>query len=391
MNIHQHAVLTPRRREQMVLAVLEQGLTLKAAAAAFRVSGRTVSKWLARFRLGGAVALQDRSSRPKRLRKPTPFLRQEEVIALRRQKLTGIEIARRTGLSRATVSRLLRRARLNRWRDLFPAVPVVRYERPHPGDLLHLDIKKLPRIHRIGFRITGDRRDTVRAAGHDFVFVAIDDHSRLAHAAILPNEQGVTAVAFLHEAVAHYHRFGVKLKQVMTDNGACFRSDVFAAACQELGLKHIFTRPYTPRTNGKAERFIQSSLREWAYAHVYPHSNVRTAKLSRWIHRYNWHRPHSSLGLKPPVSRLPLTQNNLLTLHSYPSTLALGEDDSSAGDFGLVHGEGDDELGEGAEGVFERGADFKRGAGLDGTLDFELEDLREDEMPGRIWGKRGGP
>jgi transposase InsO family protein len=317
MNVHQHAALTPRRREQMALFVVEQDHTLKAAAAAFRVSSRTVSKWLARFRAGGRAALQDRSSRPRRLRRPTPLLRQQEVIALRRQKLTGIEIARRTGLSRATVSRLLRRARLNRWRDLFPPVPVIRYERAHPGDLLHLDIKKLPRIHRPGFRVTGNRRDSVRRAGHDFVFVAIDDHSRLAHAAILPNEQGTTAAAFLQLAAAHYQRFGVVLKQIMTDNGACFRSDVFAVTCRQLGLKHIFTRPYTPRTNGKAERFIQSSLREWAYAHIYPHSDVRTEKLSRWIHRYNWHRPHSSLGLKPPISRLPLTPNNLLTLHSY--------------------------------------------------------------------------
>jgi len=318
MNIHQHAALTPRRREQMVHLVLEDGHTLKAAAAAFRVSSRTVSKWLARYRQGGVGALADRSSRPKRLRRPTPLLRQEEVLALRRQKLTGYEIARRTGLSRATVSRLLRRHRLSRWRELFPSVPVVRYERPHPGDLLHIDIKKLPRIHRPGFRVTGDRRDTVRRAGYDFVFVAIDDHSRLAHAAILPNEQGVTATAFLRQATAHYQRFGVKLKSVMTDNGACFRSDVFALACRQLGLKHIFTRPYTPRTNGKAERFIQSSLREWAYASTFNTSAHRAEHLPRWLHRYNWHRPHSSLGLKPPISRLPLTRNNLLTLHSYP-------------------------------------------------------------------------
>jgi transposase InsO family protein len=314
MNIHQNAALTPLRREQLVNLVLT-GHTLKAAAAAFKVSTRTASKWLARFHQGGVAALVDRSSRPKRLRQPTPFLRQEEVIALRRQKLTGYEIARRTGLSRATVSRLLRRARLNRWRDLFPPVPVVRYERPHPGDLLHIDIKKLPRIHRPGFRVTGDRRDTVRAAGYDFVFVAIDDHSRLAHAAILPNEQGVTAAAFLHQATAHYQRFGVKLKSVMTDNGACFRSDVFALACRQLGLKHIFTRPYTPRTNGKAERFIQSSLREWAYASTFNTSAHRAEHLPRWLHRYNWHRPHSSLGLKSPISRLPLSENNLLTLH----------------------------------------------------------------------------
>jgi len=314
MNIHQNAALTPLRREQLVNLVIT-GHTLKDAAAAFKVSTRTASKWLARYRQGGVTALVDRSSRPRRLRKPTPLLRQQEVIALRRQKLTGYEIARRTRLSRATVSRLLRRARLNRWRDLFPPVPVIRYERPHPGDLLHIDIKKLPRIHRPGFRVTGDRRDTVRAAGHDFVFVAIDDHSRVAHAAILPNEQGITAVVFLRQATAHYQRFGVKLRSVMTDNGACFRSDVFALACRQLGLKHIFTRPYTPRTNGKAERFIQSSLREWAYASTFNNSAHRAEHLPRWLHRYNWHRPHCSLGLKPPISRLSLNVNNLLTLH----------------------------------------------------------------------------
>jgi transposase InsO family protein len=314
MNIHKNAALTPLGREQMVRLILA-GDTVKDAAAAFSVSPRTASKWLARFRLGGTAALQDCSSRPKRLRQPTPLLRQQEVIALRRQKLTGYEIARRTGLSRATVSRLLRKHRLSRWRELFPAVPVVRYERPHPGDLLHLDIKKLPHIHRPGFRVTGDRRDTVRRAGYDFVFVAIDDHSRLAHAAILANEQGVSAAAFLRQAAAHYQRWGINLKSVMTDNGACFRSDIFALACRELGLKHIFTRPYTPRTNGKAERFIQSSLREWAYASTFHTSAHRAEHLPRWLHRYNWHRPHSSLGLKPPISRLPLTSNNLLTLH----------------------------------------------------------------------------
>jgi transposase InsO family protein len=263
MNVHQNAALTPSRRAQLVNRVLS-GETVKVAAAAFSVSPRTASKWLARFRQGGVAAFQDRSSRPHRLHRPTPLLRQEEVLTLRRQKLTGYEIARRTGLSRATVSRLLRRHRLHRWRDLFPPVPVIRYERPHPGDLLHLDIKKLPRIHRPGFRVTGNPRDSVRNAGYDFVFVAIDDHSRLAHAAVLANEQATTAVAFLRQAVAHYQRFGLELKSVMTDNGPCFRSEVFARACHQLGLKHLRTRPYTPRTNGKAERFIQSSLREWA-------------------------------------------------------------------------------------------------------------------------------
>jgi transposase InsO family protein len=315
MNIHQRAALTPFRREQMVRLVLDEGATIREAAVAFAVSLRTVSKWLARFRAGGPAALRDRSSRPHRLHCPTPLLVQKEVVALRRQKLTGQEISRRTGLSRATISRFLRRQRLSRWRELFPLEPVVRYERPHPGDLLHLDIKKLARIHRPGFRVTGNPRDSVRRAGYDFVFVAIDDHSRLAHAAIQANEQGLTAAAFLRETAAHYQRFGVELKSIMTDNGACFRSLVFAQACRRLGLKHLFTRPYTPQTNGKAERFIQSSLREWAYRDTFTSSAHRAEHLPRWLHRYNFHRPHYSLGLKPPVSRLPKTMNNLLKHH----------------------------------------------------------------------------
>jgi transposase InsO family protein len=313
MNVHHHAVLTPKRREEMIRFVLEEHHTLKSAAAAFRVSSRTVSKWLARYRSG--AGLLDRSSRPKHLRKPTALLRQEEVIALRRQKLTGFHIALRTGLSRATVSRILRRAHLSRWRDLVPAPAVIRYERDHPGELLHIDIKKLVRIVRPSHRVTGNRRDTVKGHGWEYVFVAIDDHSRLAHASIHPNERQTSAVAFLKQAAAHYQRFGVRLQRVMTDNGPCFHARAFGAACRQLGIKHVRTRPYTPKTNGKAERFIQSSLREWAYASSFDTSAHRADQLPRWLHRYNWHRPHSSLGLKPPISRLPLSENNLLTLH----------------------------------------------------------------------------
>jgi transposase InsO family protein len=315
MNIHKNAALTPLGREQMVLLTLT-GHTLKDAAAAFKVSTRTVSKWLARYRKEGLAALSDRSSRPKRLRKPTALLRQEEVIALRRQKLTGFHISQRTGLSRATVSRILRRAHLSRWRDLVPTPAVVRYERDHPGELLHIDIKKLVRIVRPSHRVTGNRRDTVKGHGWEYVFVAIDDHSRLAHASIHPDERQTSAVAFLKQAATHYERFGVHLQRVMTDNGPCFHSLAFAQACRHLGIKHVRTRPYTPKTNGKAERFIQSSLREWAYASSFDTSAHRADQLHRWLHRYNWHRPHSSLGLKPPISRLPLTENNLLTLHT---------------------------------------------------------------------------
>jgi transposase InsO family protein len=315
MNIHKNAALTPLGREQMVRLILT-GHTLKDAAASFKVSIRTASKWLARFRRGGVAALRDGSSRPRRLRKPTALLRQEEVIALRRQKLTGFHISQRTGLSRATVSRILRRAHLSRWRDLVPAAAVVRYERDHPGELLHIDIKKLVRIARPSHRVTGNRRDTVKGIGWEYVFVAIDDHSRLAHAVIHPNERQASAVTFLKQAVAHYERFGVRLQRVMTDNGPCFHSHAFAQACRQLRIKHVRTRPYTPKTNGKAERFIQSSLREWAYASSFDTSAHRADQLPRWLHRYNWHRPHSSLGLKPPVSRLPLNENNLLTLHN---------------------------------------------------------------------------
>lgn len=315
MNVHQNAALTLFGREQLVHRILS-GETLKGAAAAFNVSPRTASKWLARFRQGGVAALQDRSSRPHRLRRPTPLLRQEEVIALRRQKLTGFHISQRTGLSRATVSRILRRAHLSRWRDLVPAPAVIRYERDHPGELLHIDIKKLVRIVRPSHRITGNRRDTVKGFGWEYVFVAIDDHSRLAHAAIHSNERQTSAVAFLKQAVAYYGRFGVRLQRVMTDNGPCFHARAFGSACRQLGIKHVRTRPYTPKTNGKAERFIQSSLREWAYASSFDTSAHRADQLPRWLHRYNWHRPHSSLGLKPPVSRLSLNEINLLTLHS---------------------------------------------------------------------------
>jgi len=314
MNIHDHAVLTPKRRAEMIRFVVEDHHTLKAAAVAFRVSARTVSKWLARFRSG--AGLRDRSSRPRRLRQPTPLLRQEEVVALRKKKLTGCHIAQQTGLSRATVSRILRRARLSRWRDLVPPLPVVRYERAHPGELLHLDIKKLAAFAQPGHRVTGERRPRVRGAGYEFVFVAIDDHSRLAHAALYPHERSSSAVAFLQQAVAHYARFGIKLQRVMTDNGPCFHALAFRAACRQLGLKHVRTKPYTPRTNGKAERFIQSSIREWAHGPTYTSSVHRAEHLPRWLHRYNWHRPHSSLGLKPPISRLPLSENNLLTLHT---------------------------------------------------------------------------
>ncbi len=195
-------------------------------------------------------------------------------------------------------------------------MPVQRYEHARPGDLLHLDIKKLGRIARPSHRVTGDRRDRVAGIGWEYLHVAIDDHSRIAFSAIYPDEKHSSVLAFLTEALAYYARIGIRFRALLTDNGPAYRSRAFAQACRALGLKHRFTRPYTPRTNGKAERFIQTALREWAYARTYQNSNQRSQELGPWLHQYNWHRPHGSLGWSPPLSRSALDRNNLLRLHT---------------------------------------------------------------------------
>jgi transposase InsO family protein len=316
MNIHQNARLTPLGRERVVQEVLS-GQTPKAAARAAGVCPRTVRKWLARFAVQGREGLKDRSSRPRRLHRPTPAAVVARIEALRRQRWTGKQIAAEAGVSPATVSRVLRRLGLNRLEALEPAEPVRRYERQHPGELVHIDIKKLGRFKRLGHRITGDRtQGRSRGVGWEFVHVAIDDASRIAVSRILPDEKKESAVAFLEAALAFYASLGVTVARVMTDNGSCYRSSAFRQACQDHRLKHIRTRPYTPKTNGKAERFIQTALREWAYARAYPDADRRAAELPIWLHRYNWHRPHGSLESKPPISRLALTENNLLRLHS---------------------------------------------------------------------------
>jgi transposase InsO family protein len=289
---------------------------LNRAAARFNVSARTAARWVRRYRELGADGLADRSSRPLRLHRPTSPELVQRVEALRRQRWTGARIAQQTGLSRATVSRILRRLKLNRMRMLDPAVPVQRYEHPAPGDLLHLDIKKLARILQPGHRVTGNLADRHRRAGWEYVHVAIDDHSRIAFSEIYPNEQQHSVVAFLHAALVYYARLGIGFKAILTDNGPAYHSRALALACRQLGLKHRFTRPYTPRTNGKAERFIQTALREWAYARTYQNSNQRHHQLPAWLHQYNWHRPHGALALQPPISRSHLDQYNLLTLHN---------------------------------------------------------------------------
>jgi transposase InsO family protein len=315
MNMHKNARLTPLGRERLVRAVLS-GQAPEAAARAAGVCPRTARKWVCRFNAEGIKGLTDRSSRPHRVRKPTPAAILEQVEALRRRRFTGKQIAAEAGVSPATVSRILRRLGLNRIEALEPAEPPRRYEREHPGELLHIDIKKLGRFEQIGHRITGDRHSRSRGTGWEFVHVAIDDASRLGFSQILPDEKKENAVAFLRAAVAYYLSLGVTVTAVMTDNGSCYRSRAFRKTCCDLGLRHIRTRPYTPKTNGKAERFIQTALREWAYAQAYPNSDRRAQELPIWLHRYNWHRPHGSLNSKPPISRLDLDRDNLLRLHN---------------------------------------------------------------------------
>jgi transposase InsO family protein len=238
------------------------------------------------------------------------------VVALRRQRMTLVMIATQLKLSRATVARIAAAAGLNRLSKLEPAPVYRRYERAEPGELLHLDVKKLGRIVKVGHRITGDRRDRTWDAGWDYLHVAIDDASRVAYAQILPAEDANCCVAFLRAAVAYYAGLGVLIKGVYTDNAKAYRGRDFAATCSQLGLTHHYTRPYTPRTNGKAERFIQTSLREWAYARAYANSHQRRRALPTWLHGYNWHRPHMSLAGQPPLNRLGLSRNNVLRLHS---------------------------------------------------------------------------
>jgi len=317
MNVHKNAPLTPKGREAMVRSVVQGGLTQAAAAELFNTSPKTVAKWVRRFRAEGVAGLRDRSSRPHSSPSQTPPATCKAVEALRRQRHTGKQIAIEVKVSPATVSRILRRLGLNRMRDLEPAEPERRYERESPGEIIHIDIKKLGRFARVGHRITGDPSgpNRNRGAGWDFVHVCIDDHSRVAFSEIKPDETADSAVPFLKAAVAYYKSLGVIVTRVMTDNGSCYQSFAFRDACRDLGIKHIRTKPYTPRTNGKAERFIQTALREWAYAKAYPTSDHRAEELPIWLHRYNWHRPHGSLKAQTPISRLSLTEDNLLRLH----------------------------------------------------------------------------
>ena len=320
MNVHKNARLTPKGRE-LLIERLGRGEPPNDVACAMGVSVRTVYKWRRRYHEGGLAALQDRSSEPHRSPARTPAASEAAVVTLRKQKRTYDRIADQTGLCRSTVARILVRHGLNRWRDLEPAEPVIRYERENPGEILHMDIKKLGKFNRIGHRITGDRhgqsnpRQNATAPGWEFVHVAIDDHSRIAFSQVLVSERKECAIAFLKAAVAWYAGLGIEIERVMTDRGSCYRSKAFNKICQALAIRHIYTKPYTPKTNGKAERFIQSSLREWAYAQAYQTSEQRKQELSYWLHHYNWHRPHAGIKRKTPISRSGLDMNNLMRLH----------------------------------------------------------------------------
>ena len=313
MNLHKHARLSPRGRALLVDRILVQGLRVEEAAHAAGVSVRTAYKWLKRFHEEGADGLVDRSSRPRNCPHATPNAVVEQVLEHRRARLTYRQIAQQLTVAPSTIARLLRRAGLHRLAELEPALPANRYEYAKPGQLLHLDIKKLGRFRKPGHRVTGDRTITSDGIGWEYVHLAIDDHSRVAFGCIEPDERGVSACRALLLAVRYYRTLGVRFERVLTDNGACYRSRRFRRLVRRLGMRHLRTRPYTPRTNGKAERLVQTCLREWAYARSYNSSDCRAVAFTHWLHHYNWHRPHASLGHHAPISRIPL--NNVVGLH----------------------------------------------------------------------------
>ena len=301
----------------MARSVIEGGSSKAAAARAFHATPKTVAKWVARFRAEGMAGLQDRLSRPRSSPSQTGPAACERVEALRRRRHTGEQIAAEVGVSAATVSRILKRLGLNRLAALEPAEPIRRYERAAPGEIVHIDIKKLGKFNRIGHRITGGRIGQSKSRrGWEYVHLAIDDHARLAYSEILPDEKRTSCLRFLFNALRFFRGFGVRVERIMTDNGSSFRSHRYAKALRRLRIKHLRTKPYTPRTNGKAERFVQTSLREWAYARAYSTSQHRAAELPIWLHRYNWHRPHGGIGAKPPISKIALTKDNVLRLHT---------------------------------------------------------------------------
>ena len=308
--MHANATLTPLMRAKMIAQHTASGASLRATAAAFRVCEKTVRRWLARARQAGfPQRLEDRSSTPlHQPRKTNPAL-ESRIVELRRARRSYAQIRMLLPVSSATLSRILRRHGLHRLSSLQPPKPPPqRYEHAHPGDLLHLDIKKLGRFSKPGVRATGDRTQRNPGAGTESLHVAIDDHSRFAFASLFPDEKTPSVLTALRQAVAFYKDHGITIHRLLTDRGSTYRSKLFAAACQQLGLRHRFTRPYRPQTNGKAERFIRTMLDGWAYGAIYASTRERTAALDGWLHHYNHHRRHSVIGRLPPIRRL----NNLI-------------------------------------------------------------------------------
>lgn len=309
MNVHKNARLTPLGRAVMISRIEDEGWSVARAAEAAGLSKRTAIKWLGRHRRGGERRLYDRSSAPRRCPRRTSAEIIDQIQALRRQRMTGPAIAQALGLARSTVGLILRRLGLGKLSALEPKPPIVRYERSAPGEMIHLDIKKLGKFNVQGHRVTGDRRaGRSRKAGWDFLHVCVDDASRLAYTEILPSEGQQDTTAFLERAIAWLARHGVAVQRVMTDNGSAYRSKLFARALQAAGARHIRTRAYRPQTNGKAERFIQTSLREWAYARPYACSDDRARSIRPWTDAYNLTRPHSGIAGLTPWQRV----NNLL-------------------------------------------------------------------------------
>jgi len=283
---------------------------------AFQVDRKTVRKWLKRFREMGAAGLEDRSSAPHRSPLRIAKGKSQRIVVLRRRRWTMERIAKELGVSRSTVQRTLARAGLSRLSALDPVELPKRYERESPGELLHIDIKKLGRIARPGHRVHGDRTTRVHGIGWEYAYVAVDDHSRIAFSQVLSAENGPCATSFLSDALAYYQTLGMRIERVITDNGKVFGAKTFIALCEAHGIVRKRTRFYRPQTNGKAERFIQTALREWAYGRSYRNSSERMAYLLRWLHAYNWHRPHAGLGGAVPISRSGLGGDTLLSLHS---------------------------------------------------------------------------
>ena len=315
VNVHKNAKLTPAGRALLVKRI-EAGERTEGVAREMGVSRRTAFKWLQRYREEGEKGLEDRSSKPHSHPKRISRSRRRQIERLRRKRWSSPRIADHLSMPVSTVTVEVRRLGLNRLSKLAPPDPVVRYERSRPGSLVHMDIKKLARIVRVGHRIHGDRSQRVYGAGWEFYHAAIDDASRVAYGEVLESERKEDVTFFLLRVVAFFERQGVKISQLMTDNGPGYRSKLFRRTLQELGIRHLFTRPYTPKTNGKVERFIRTSAEEWAYGRAYHNSRARTSALRAWLRYYNLTRRHAGIGRRTPFQRLvELRVNNVLVTH----------------------------------------------------------------------------